>query len=184
MSRFRLSSGNYLDLQNPQPASIDIRDIASGLSKLCRFGGQCSRFYSVAEHCIHAARISIQDGNHIDCSRAVLLHDAVEAYVGDVVRPLKELLPDYRMVEQRVENVIAIHFGLDFHKWAAQVKSIDLAMLFAERSHLFSVDAEKWNGEDVVRRVEVNFNDFPPAVSERVFLEMFHSLFEPRSASL
>ncbi len=85
----KVAAGHYVDLANPDPATIEIRSIAAGLSKICRFSGQCPRFYSVAEHSLHAAALADFLCVPDEAKAAVLLHDAAEAYIGDMVKPLK-----------------------------------------------------------------------------------------------
>lgn len=82
-------SGRQINLLNPQYSQINIGDIAHGLAYQCRFNGQTSRFYSIAQHSLMvASRLP----NHLKMSG--LLHDAAEAYVGDVVQPLIVLLTE------------------------------------------------------------------------------------------
>jgi len=80
-------SGRKFPLAEPDPNQIDIEDIAHALSMLCRFNGHCTQFYSVAEHSMH---VSHEISN--DLALAGLLHDAAEAYLGDVPSPLKKEL--------------------------------------------------------------------------------------------
>jgi len=95
MSKILLRSGTMHDLLNPA-ANGDpiIEDIAHALANICRWTGHTSRFYSVAEHCIRAAAIAPPE-----CKLHVLMHDAAEAYLGDVATPLKNLLPEYQTIE-------------------------------------------------------------------------------------
>jgi len=95
MSKILLRSGTMHDLLNPA-ANGDpiIEDIAHALANICRWTGHTSRFYSVAEHCIRAAAIAPPE-----CKLHVLMHDAAEAYLGDVATPLKNLLPEYKTIE-------------------------------------------------------------------------------------
>ena len=58
----KVAAGHYVDLVNPDPGSIEIKSIAAALSKVCRFGGHCPVFYSVAEHCIHATALAASEG--------------------------------------------------------------------------------------------------------------------------
>jgi len=152
-STIRLRSGKYLDLSCPSPDDIQLEDIAGGLAKICRFGGQIDCFYSVAEHSVECARQARVDGVSAEGQMAVLLHDAAEAYIGDVVKPLKEMLPDYKAVESRLEAAIATRFGIDVAKWAPVIREIDHAMLIAERRLLFSRDQVVWHGELEVRQL-------------------------------
>lgn len=78
-----LASGAYFDLLDPWGSEFTIEDVAHGLAHTCRYAGQCREFYSVAEHSINVADVS--DGFEIEA----LLHDAAEAFIGDVTRPLK-----------------------------------------------------------------------------------------------
>lgn len=164
----RTRSGIYFDLANPKPEQITIEDIAGALSKVCRFGGQCEKFYSVAEHSYHCSKIAKAS------PLALLLHDAAEAYTGDIVKPLKNMLPEFSVIESRIEAVIAAKFGVDFEQ--PEVKEIDMAMLIAERRSLFSADAVKWTGEDNVRRLDVWFSVWEPKQAEKMFLNQFQQL--------
>src|SRR5690349_19702773 len=92
---------------DPKVEDIDPTDIAHALSLICRYGGHVTRFYSVAEHCVLLSH-AVSPENAL----WALLHDATEAYVGDMVRPLKQHMPAYRDVEDRLMLVIADRFGL------------------------------------------------------------------------
>lgn len=96
MSKILLRSGVMHDLLNPAAnGDPNIEDIAHALANICRWTGHTSRFYSVAEHCIRAAAIAPPE-----CKLHVLMHDATEAYLGDVATPLKQLLPEYSHLEE------------------------------------------------------------------------------------
>ena len=172
----RLRSGLYLDLLAPSSSAIDIRDIAGGLSKICRFGGQCENFYTVAEHCIGCVGVGRNDGLDDATLLALLLHDATEAYIGDVVKPLKVLLPRYAQIEASIEHAIAAAMGVDFHAARAKVLEIDHAMLIAERRALFTPDDRTWAGENEVRRVYLTPKCMPPAQAEAKYLDEFWRL--------
>jgi len=105
---FNTVSGQVVDLHKPTPEMIHIEDIARALSKICRFGGHTRKFYSVAQHSVLVSNllppVLMLDG---------LLHDATEAYVGDVIKPLKVLISDvYDKIEERFACAIARKFGL------------------------------------------------------------------------
>lgn len=107
------STGKWFDILRPDPSLIDLCDIASALSKLCRFGGHCRQFYSVAEHSILAAEMMRQrNGNNPALIRWALLHDASEAYVVDIPRPAKCQLTEYMKIEDAIQRAVAERFDL------------------------------------------------------------------------
>src|SRR5690349_18842227 len=92
-------TGKRWFLTDPDPADVDIDDIAHALSMICRFGGHTKQFYSVAEHSVRVANaMEIAGCGALACLHG-LIHDAPEAYLGDIVRPLKYSLTDYRVWE-------------------------------------------------------------------------------------
>lgn len=102
------TSGKVINLFDPDPKMIDIEDIASSLSKLCRWGGNLPRFYSVAQHSCLVAWIAPGE-----LQFAALMHDAAEAYAGDVIRPIKGLLSKaYDDIEARLMQAICTRFQL------------------------------------------------------------------------
>ncbi len=106
--RIRTYTGLEVDLlANDLWLSIRVIDIAHALSNICRFGGHCRRFYSVAQHAVLASRLVREEE-----ALHALLHDAAEAYVGDMVRPLKAALPQFASIEQQVQRQIWQRFGL------------------------------------------------------------------------
>lgn len=103
----QLYSGKRYHPLDPRVEDIDPVDIAHALSMLCRYGGHITRFYSVAEHCVLMSLAVPQED-----ALAALLHDATEAYVVDVPRPVKRYIPDYKAIEARVWSAIAQRFGI------------------------------------------------------------------------
>ncbi len=166
-----LRSGRYFDLASPRSEDVVVDDIAGALSKICRFGGQSPRFYSVAEHCCHCHDAAIADGLGPDVARIALLHDAAEAYVGDVVKPLKIMLAEFGVIESSVESAINEAFGL---VWtvdvAREVKRIDHELLIAERLSIFGDDGVEWSGQASVKRREVKVVGWLPQQAELQFL--------------
>jgi hypothetical protein len=106
-STIRTITGTTLDLLQPQEHDIDIEDIAHGLAMICRFGGQIPKFYSVAQHSVLVAHLC-PPGFKL----AGLLHDASEAYIGDVIKPLKTHLAAYRMIERRLMAAVREKFAV------------------------------------------------------------------------
>lgn len=134
----QMNSGIAFWPLDPRADEVRIEDIAHSLSLLCRFGGHCSRFYSVAEHSVFVAQMVSPEA-----ALWGLLHDATEAYVFDMPRPLKRMLPGYAMIERRVHLAIAEHFGLP-PEIPAEVKAADEAMLLAEAQQLMRVPPMPW----------------------------------------
>jgi 5'-deoxynucleotidase YfbR-like HD superfamily hydrolase len=166
----RLRSGRYFDFIDPQPDQFTLGDIAGALSKICRFGGQVESFYSVAEHCVHCAEQARDDGLPLDTQVACLLHDAAEAFTGDIVKPLKIMLGEFKEIESRVESVIWEKFCIDFEREEISVRKIDHEMLIAERRQLFSPDKVTWFGENEVRALKRRFHGWFPRDAESLFV--------------
>ncbi len=120
----------------PDIEDINIADIAKALSHICRFNGHCDRFYSVAEHSLGCLGIARRMGLSYQDRYAALMHDAAEAYLSDVVRPVKRFLQGYSFYEYRLEELIAKKYGLIF-PFSQVVIKIDNIMLATERRDLF-----------------------------------------------
>ena len=126
------SSGQVIDLLNPDPACFTIEDIANNLSKLCRFNGQLKRFYSVAQHSMYVASLVPEP-----LKLQALLHDATEAYICDVPTPLKAMLGSvYKDIEERIARAIGEKFAVDLVNLHPTVKAADRVMLLSERDAL------------------------------------------------
>lgn len=147
----RLMSGEYFDFVNPDPATIRISDIAYALAMTCRFGGHVPGFYSVAEHSVNAMSLAVKDNVSIEQALAILFHDAAEAFIGDVVKPLKALLPGFTEIEGRVEKAIEERFQISFAEHADIIHLYDLQMLKAEKRILFPKDEHDWHGLENVK---------------------------------
>ncbi len=126
-------SGREIDLNNINADDISLDDIAHSLAMQCRFNGHFTFFYSVATHSILATTLAMQDRLLVDVLRAILMHDAAEAYVGDMVRPLKDALPQFKAIESGVEAAIGKRFGIDFDAYKHNVSYYDNQMLEFEQ---------------------------------------------------
>ncbi len=153
---------------DPDPGSIDIRDIAHALSLLCRFNGHCHGFYSVAEHCV---RIS----HAVPPQHALwgLLHDAAEAYISDLPRPIKRQIPAFGSFEDDLLGRIMEHFGLP-GTMPAEVKRADDVLLATEMRDLMAEPPMPWRlGVDPLPDPIV---PMAPVEAERAFLARFEEL--------
>ena len=108
-------SGIEFDFQNPTTGMIDINDIARGLAYKPHFGGHSPKFFSIAQHSILVVNMLPYNWieNESDMVLAALLHDAAEAYIGDMIKPIKELLPVFQEIENKIIKVIFKKFDLD-----------------------------------------------------------------------
>lgn len=158
---------------DPKPEDIRIEDIASHLSRLCRFNGALRddvEMYSVAQHCVLVSH-NVPPGYQLEG----LLHDACEAYIGDRIKPLKMLMPDYDEFEDRIDRVIRAKYGLPLEK-SQPVRDADYRAVLTERRDILppnlTVDwgtplAEPW--PERIERWQVNH-------ARSVFLHRFKEL--------
>lgn len=166
-------SGGMVFPTAPDPREINLEDIAHSLAMQCRFNGHCREFYSVAQHSVIVSR---------HCHRFPLLglmHDAAEAYVGDIVRPIKLQIKAFSELEQTVWRSIAAMFGLPMRASAAardEVLRMDAAVLATELRDLMAPPPWPWAGnqkplEEVI--VPVEWRE-----AKRMFLDRFRLLTE------
>jgi 5'-deoxynucleotidase YfbR-like HD superfamily hydrolase len=146
----RMLSGRRLDLLDPSPLDVEIEDIAHGLARVARWNGQTTgpNIFSVAQHSVLVEDIAarLEPGLETRWRLAVLLHDAPEYVVGDMISPFKAVIGgDYKAVEARLMAAIHIRFGLPPEVPAeitALTKRADRVAAFLEATQLagFSVD--------------------------------------------
>lgn len=149
----------------PRVEDVDLRDIAHALSNICRFTGHVRRFYSVAQHCV-----IMTENAPDDIRREVLMHDAAEAYMTDIARPVKKSIPNFKEIEIRIETCIAERFGLRF-PWPDAVGELDLQALATERRDLMSPPPIPWKSTENVKPWPMVIEPWAPAKAEHVFLE-------------
>lgn len=133
-------SGAQFMLASPMPEMVQLEDIAHALSMICHFGGHTAQFFSVAQHSVLVAKAARIRGFDREFCKWALMHDAPEAYLGDVTRPLKVLLPYYRTLEEGVMEAIAQKFGLVTMRddSFAELKKIDDSILKLEAKMLMN----------------------------------------------
>lgn len=165
---------NYLSFGSDD---VDINDIANGLGNICRFGGQCSRWYSVAEHSVlvskyveYYTRKDPVDGLVL----AALLHDAAEAYIGDVPTPLKRLLPGLRIIEERFEGAIKNAFGLSIGFDHQLIKRFDFEMYIRESDLLM---------HGIVHKDRFEINCLDPDSAKTLFIDRMREIGYPAACA-
>lgn len=164
---------------DPRSEEVFIEDIAHALANQCRFAGHTRKHYSVAQHSVLVSRLLGDD----DPGRAGLLHDAAEAYVVDLPRPLKKsgALDSYEDIERRVADAISTRFGLPCGCFeATAVKRADCVVLMTEKRDLLAPSPLPWSylqpGESLAPLNEV-IVPWAPMVAHYRFLERFEELF-------
>lgn len=157
------ADGRYFNFVDPDPSTITLNAIARGLANTCRFGGQCRKFYSVAEHSILVSRI-------VDPEFAVwgLFHDAAEAFICDMPKPLKEMLPDYKAMEQRIERNVFDALGLEGNI-PPPVKVADRIALATEQRQLCEND-DDWHWTADADPLDVLLSAYSPQAAYEAFL--------------
>lgn len=153
---------------DPRPGDFSINEIAHALSQICRFNGHTKSFLSVAEHSVWVSL----ECDPMDAIEG-LMHDASEAYLGDMIRPLKIGMPEYMKVEQAVEAAIAQQFGFRF-PYPESVKRADDAVLLAERRDLLADPPKPWTVR--VPAMERRVEGWGPITARTRFLDRFHVL--------
>lgn len=187
----------------PRAADVDLHDIAHALANMCRYAGHTRQFYSVAQHAVLVSntifrdacrRVADPDSHEVKLTAAdnlaerwALLHDAAEAYLQDVIRPLKKCMyfdrpanPGWpnsffhvNEVEEKVERAVAERFGFawaDVERVASVVKAADNALLMTERRDLMSDKGPAWHkwAEPLEERIE---DCWLPAAAQKEFLQ-------------
>jgi len=168
MTKLTTWTGRTIDYADPQPEDINIVDIATALSRECRYAGHASDFYSVAQHSVLCSRIVPPE-----FAIEALLHDAAEAYVKDIPTPLKRMLPDYQFIEGLFDRAIRLHFGLP-EAISQRVMDADNILLVTEVRDLFPVGRVLHN----MTAEPMNGRIWPlaPETAKDQFLERFNFL--------
>jgi len=147
---------------------IDISDIAHSLSMQCRYNGHCETFYSVAEHCVLLSRLVDPEN-----AFAALMHDASEAYLTDIPRPIKPGLLNYKEIENKLMNVIALKYGFTWPP-PLQVTEYDMRILNDEREQNMWKSIHEW--DDYGEKLGVELKFWSPEKAEQKFINAFIKL--------
>lgn len=168
MNWIQTYSGNKFHSLEPRPEEIKLVDIAHALSMLCRFNGHCLSFYSVAEHSVRVSRILPPE-----FALWGLLHDAGEAYLTDLPRPVKQRLPEFRVMEDRVLEQVAVRFGLVW-PMPQKVKTADNRLLATEARDLMAPHPEDWGLG--IAPLDERIVPLLPSEAEELFLAEYDKL--------
>lgn len=164
-------TGREFNLLDPSGNVCDIRDIAHALSNIGRYCGHTRVHYSVAQHCV---QVSYLVPRHLRLEG--LLHDSPEAYIGDVAKPLKELLPDYKTVESRMEEFVLGCFGIDAHAMPPEIKTADVISLVTEQRDLMHgpdpVIMKAYGVQPLAKRIR----PLTPRKAEKLFLNRYYEI--------
>ena len=136
---------------DPRAEEIYAEDIAHALSMACRYAGHCLEFYSVAEHSVLLSRVVAPEYR-----LWALLHDASEAYLVDVPRPVKPFLANYRETEDRLMAEVCRRFGLALDM-PVEIKRADSAILNDERAQNMRHSRHDWSVDPTPLGVTLQF---------------------------
>ena len=186
MSSIKTYTGVMFDPVHPESERIDILDVAHALSMLCRANGHFKSFYSVGQHCINCAREAKARGYSERVQLACLLHDASEAYLSDVTRPVKQELPKYLEIEKPLQEAIWRKYLEEelTEEESSRVFEIDDAMLYDEFKKLMDTRLAEEEPE-LKSEPEFGFRGFEETEEEvlRVFRELSEGNMYPSGKS-
>lgn len=172
-----LASGNYFDYSDPHGSIFYVEDIATSLSKICRYNGHCNGFYSVAEHSVYVSRI-VPDW----LSLPGLFHDGPEAFIGDMAGPLKLLLPDYKKIEATIEDAVAQRFNIPMeHFKHPEVKKADLRMLLTEQKQIMPNPEDNWPCTDGLEPADITIVGLNHEAARSLFLNRYYEIIDKMS---
>lgn len=191
MLLIKVNSGAEIDLTNLTPASIDIADIAAGLSKINRYAGATHTAFSVAQHSVLLVAYIVAilrnrgvDEDHIeDLARAALLHDAHEYLTNDVPTPIKRLLEERTgvnwdaVIERPLQEVIFQKYQVPI-EYLEEIKIYDTAICYSEMVTLFYDQEASQSLKKFAEWPLLHINPLGPEQSEKLFLQCFKDLFK------
>jgi len=176
-------SGRFFNPFEPDLEQLDPGDIACALANLCRFGGHCRPFYSVAQHSVIVSRLVEERGGDAEDVFAALMHDAAEAYLGDMPHPIKHRSPlgdAFKAAEEHLERAIRARFGI--REGVPAIKRADRALLATER-RAFSAESWHWPELEGIEALDLELEAWSPAEAERAFAARFAELEDRRAGA-
>ena len=169
-------SGRWVNPFDPDPKQLDAGDIARALANQCRFGGHSRVFYSVAQHSVIVSQLVEQRGGDAEDVFAALMHDASEAYLGDMPHPIKHrsaLGVAFKAAEDHLEAAIRERFRIKAD--VPEIKRADRALLATER-RAFSAENWHWPELEGVEPLELELEAWPPDEAAQAFAERYAEL--------
>lgn len=187
---FESVRGNCINISKMLPEDVDIEEIAYVLSGEWRFGGHCKPRVSVAQHSLNVVDLLAYWNRSIDIQLLGLLHDAAEAYLRDIPRPVKRRkdFKSYRELENRILSIVLGVFGLSLSSYTGflTMKKADVVMSWIEGSLVMPSRAKTWGDYELVGKAFIDeyqgmfqnkiLNPLGMRVTERLFLERFGEL--------
>jgi uncharacterized protein len=169
-------SGRWVNPFDPDPAQLDAGDIARALANQCRFGGHSRVFYSVAQHSVIVSELVEQRGGDVEDVFAALMHDAAEAYLGDMPHPIKhrsELGAAFKAAEEHLEQALRDRFSIKAD--VPEIKRADRALLATER-RAFSAEDWHWPELDGVEPLDLELVALSPDDAAEAFARRYAEL--------
>lgn len=170
------------------PSEFDVTDMASALSRMCRYGGHLSDehdddIYSVAQHSVYVYKLLVLTGAPTRVLPWAIAHDMPEAYWTDVPSPLKSLLPNYKAMENNSAALLRGRFGIPYDEEIERyVKWADVQVLYAESQELTSIPAELWDdgavSEHTLFEIDPQFFLWRPRFARAEFLATFEEAMQ------
>ena len=176
-------SGRWVNPFDPDPSQLDAGDIARALANQCRFGGHSRVFYSVAQHSVIVSELVAERGGDAEDVFAALMHDATEAYLGDMPHPLKHRSPlgaVFKVAEDHLEQAIRDRFRISAD--VPEIKRADRALLATER-RAFSAEDWHWPELEGVEPLDLELTAWSPDAAAQAFARRYAELDARRAVS-
>lgn len=170
-------AGDYVNFLEPEGTRFDIEVIAHALSNICRFGGHTTAFYSVAQHSVLVSQIVSKP-----LELQALLHDGAEAFLGDVIKPLKVLLPNYSEIEDRLQRAIYKSFGI-CEVQHPDIKYADRVLLATERRDLMQENKSVWELTKGIKPLDQHIGPLQPQAAMRLFMDRYNEIMSTKAAA-
>jgi len=169
------ASGRKLWPLDIRPGDVHPEDVAHGLAMTCRYGGHTGRFYSVAEHCCRLADYVLLTSDY-QFALDLLTHDAAEAFLGDIPRPLKRAMPaGWKEIEEAADRACAAALGARY-PFLQAVKDLDSRILVDERAALMSLSGNAWDEIERLPKLGVPIEAWPPEQAKEEWMGRYERL--------